>query len=63
MKCFHLFAVQTCMSKWSNLRDRYAREKKKFESSQYSGAPAVSAVAWEHFESMGFLKDHIKHRM
>ena len=51
------------MSKWSSLRDRYGREKKKVESAQYSGAPAISSAVWEHFDSMTFLKDHVKHRM
>ena len=54
--------VEFCMKRWIILRDRFAKEKRKMESVR-SGSGATRYSYWEHFQSMEFLKDHIKHRM
>ena len=54
--------VEFCMKRWTILRDRFAKEKKKMESVR-SGSGATHYSYWEPFQSIEFLKDHIKRRM
>ena len=44
------------------LRNRFTKVKRKIESVR-SGSGAIHYSYWEHFPSIEFLKDHIKHRM
>ena len=46
--------------KWSAIRDKYVREKKKQEQPSVSGAN--TSPVWELCSSLGFLSDHLKSR-
>uniref|UniRef100_A0A6P7H8K1 Uncharacterized protein LOC114347537 n=1 Tax=Diabrotica virgifera virgifera TaxID=50390 RepID=A0A6P7H8K1_DIAVI len=50
--------AKDCQRPWTNLRNKYGREKKALPSS--SGAPATPQ--WEYFDSMSFIKTYIKPR-
>ena len=47
-------------SRWRNLRDVFAREKKKM--SGRSGDPGCHTSTWKYFKLMTFLLPFIKHR-
>ena len=52
--------VSDCQKRWKTLRERLVKEIKKTNSS--SGDAATSAVVWELFPHMKFLKEFVKHR-
>ena len=55
--------VEEVQKRWKYLRDRYTREKKKEKNKSGTGSEdETEKDKWEHYASMHFLNDFIKHR-
>lgn len=54
-----IFLVETCMKKWSNLRDTF-RTYLRNEKNIASGSAAHWNNKWHHFSSLLFLIPYIK---
>lgn len=57
-----LLIVDDCQSRWTRLRERYAREKKQKQEESRTGSGASKRKAFEFFEAMQFLEPFVKRR-
>ncbi|XP_025265448.1 uncharacterized protein LOC105248602 [Camponotus floridanus] len=51
-----------CQSRWTRLRERYAREKKQKQEETTTGSGASKRKSFEFFENMQFLERFVKRR-
>jgi len=58
---FSLLADE-CQSRWTRLRERYAREKKQKQEETTTGSGASKRKSFEFFENMQFLERFVKRR-
>ena len=55
--------ARVCATRWTSLRDKFTKEKKKMDVLNRNESSSFISTTWEHYDSMVFLKDYIKHRM
>lgn len=63
--CF--FVDEECRKRWRTLRERYTRELRRFKTHKAdpnasTGTEALGAAAWNLYNEMSFLQDHVKLR-
>jgi len=61
LSCF-VPSVKFCITRWTSLRDRFVKEKKKEERARKNNYSKEALSQWEFYEVMSFIKDYVKHR-